>query len=68
MTDAFGYLVDAARDSDVKVLAVTTSDSEHTVREILAERFGVEVRDHVVEPLTDTEIEEIPGRVHSKLH
>ena len=59
MTDAFGYLVDAARDSDVKVLAVTTFDSKQTVRAILAERFGAEVRDYVVEPVTDTEIEEI---------
>ena len=59
MTDAFGYLVEAARDSGVKVLAVTTSDSKNTVREIVAGRFGAGVRDYVVEPLTDTEIEEI---------
>ncbi len=59
MTDAFRYLADAARDSDVKVVAVTTYDSEPTVREILIERFGAAVRDHVVEPLTDAEIDEV---------
>lgn len=59
MADAFAYLVDAAQDSDVRVLAVTTSDSAHTVRDALADRFGAEVRDHVVEPLTDSEIDDV---------
>ena len=59
MTDSFIYLVDAARESDVTVIAVTTVDSTRAVSDILTERFDNEVRDYVVEQLTDTEIDKV---------
>ena len=59
MEDAFRYLVDAAQESDVKVIAVTSVDSIHVVRDILTERFGTDVADHTVASLTDSEIDEI---------
>ena len=57
--DAFRHLVDAARSSDVKVIAVTSFDSNQVVRDTLAERFGADVVEYAVAPLTDTEIDEI---------
>lgn len=59
MEDAFRYVVDAAQESDVKVIAVTSVDSIQLVRDILTERFGTDVADHSVASLTDSEIEEI---------
>ncbi len=59
--DAFRYLIESARESDIKVVAVTSTsiDSGQAVQEILKERFGNHVTEHVVVPLTDTEIDEI---------
>ena len=54
--DAFRYLVDAAQESDVKVLAITSVDSLHVVRDTLAERFGPHVAEFAVEPLSDADI------------
>ena len=59
MEDAFRYLVDAAQESDVKVVAVTSVDNAQVVRDILTERFGTGVADHSVASLTDSEIDEI---------
>ena len=61
MDDAFRYLVDAAQGSDVKVIAVTSVDSKQVVRDALTERFDPGVTEFVVDPLTDTEIDEIVG-------
>ena len=59
MDDAFRYLVDAAQESDVKVIAVTLVDSLQVVRDTLTERLGPDVTECAVEPLSDAEIDEI---------
>ena len=59
MDDAFRHLVDAAQGSDVKVIAVTSVDSKQVVQDTLTERFGADVTEYAVAPLTDTEIDEI---------
>ena len=59
MEDAFRYLVDAAAESDVKVIAVTAVDSMQVVRDTLTDRFGARVAEYAVHPLTDTEIQGI---------
>ena len=61
MNDAFRHLVDAAQGSDVKVIAVSSVDSKQVVLDVLTERFGPGVTEYVVDPLTDTEIDEIVG-------
>ena len=57
--DALRYLVDAAHASEVKVVAVASVDNRQVVRDTLADRFGADVKEHAVAPLTDTEINEI---------
>ena len=59
MEDAFRYLVDAAVESQVKVIAVTSIDSVQVVRDILTDRFGAGVAEYAVKPLADTELDEI---------
>ena len=57
--DAFNYLVDAAAASGVKVVAVTSTDNKEIVREVLSGRFGADLADYDVKPLTDTELDQI---------
>ena len=57
--DAFRYLVNAAQDSDVKVVAVTSIDSREVVRRTITEHGNAPVTDHLVDPLNDSEIEEV---------
>ena len=57
--DAFRYLVDAAAASDVKIVAVTSTDSVQVVRGILTDRSVGGVAEYVVKPLDDTELDEI---------
>lgn len=59
MHDVFAYLVEAARESDVTVIAVTSIDSTPAVRNALVERFDADIPEYVVAPLTDSEIDEI---------
>jgi len=59
MEAAFGYLVDAARASDMKVIAVTGTDTRQVVHDTLIGRLGAEVSEHVVYPLSDTELDQI---------
>ena len=59
LEEAFRYLVDAAQESDVKVVAVTSVDTQQVVRDIVTERFGTDVRAFGVTPLTDSEIDQI---------
>ena len=61
MHDAFRYLVDAAQESAVKVIAVTAIDSKQIVCDTLSERFGAGVAEYVVPPLADSEIDEVVG-------
>ena len=55
----FGYMVAAAHASDVKVVAVTSVDSKQIVQDTLKNRFGTDVVEYPVAPLTDAEIDEI---------
>ena len=59
MDNAFRYLVDAAHESDVRLIGVASIESTPVVRDTLTERFGADVAEHAVAPLTDTEIDEI---------
>ena len=59
LEDAFRYMVDAAATSGVKIVAVTSNDSIAVVRDILRDRFGARVPEHIVKPLTDGELDEI---------
>ena len=59
MENAFQYLVDAASESDVKVIAVTAVDNMQVVRDVLKDRLGTEVAEYPVPPLDDAEIREI---------
>ena len=57
--DAFRYLVRSAEVIGVKVVAVSGMDSTQVVYDILTDRFGDSVARFQVEPLTDTEIDEM---------
>ena len=57
--EALRYLVDAAHVSDVKVVAIASVDNKQVVRDTLADRFGADVKEYAVSPLTDAEIAEI---------
>ena len=57
--DAFRYLANAAQDSDVKVVAVTSIDSREVVRRTITEHGNAPVTDHHVDPLNDSEIDEV---------
>lgn len=57
--DAFRYLVGAARDSSVKVMAVTSSNSKQVVADTLNEHFPGNIDEYVVPQLSDAEIDEI---------
>ena len=59
--DAFRCLVGAARESAVKVIAVTSIDSKQVVFEALGDCFDGGVAEHVVPPLGDSEIDEVVG-------
>ena len=62
LEEAFRYLVGAAQESEVKVIAVTSVDSQQIVRDIATERFGTGVTAYGVTPLTDSEIDQIVDR------
>ena len=59
--DAFRYLVAAAQDSGVKLIAVTSIGSKQVVFNALSERFATGVAEYIVPPLRDSEIGEIVG-------
>lgn len=61
--DAFRYLVDAAQESDVKVLAITSVDSLQVVKDTLTERYGLDVAEFAVKPLSDSDIDAKPATV-----
>ena len=60
--EAFRYLVGAAQESEVKVIAVASIDSQKVVRDIATERFLTDVTTYGVTPLTDSEIDQIVDR------
>ena len=57
--DAFCYLVDAACEGGVGVVAVSALDSRELVHDSLVERFGAGVAEHSVPLLSDTELDEL---------
>ena len=57
--DVFRYLVGAARDASVKVIAVTSNDSKKVVVDALNDQFPHKVDEHVVSNLSDSEMQEI---------
>jgi hypothetical protein len=59
MLDALRYLVDAARQRDVKVIAVTVTDSKQVVRDTNTERLGVGVNECPIAVLTDAEVDDV---------
>ena len=59
MEVAFRYLVDAARASDTKVVAITGIDTRQVVHDTLVSRLGTDVHEHVVDPLSDIELDQI---------
>lgn len=59
MVDTLRYLVDAARQSDVRVVAVTVSDSKQVVRDTIAQQSGANVTEYAVPALTDSQIDEV---------
>ena len=59
--DAFRYLVGAAQDSGVELIAVTSFDSKQVVLDALKEQFDKGVEEFVVPLLDDSELDEIVG-------
>ena len=56
MESAFRYLVKAAADSNVKVIAISAADNKQIAQGILADHFGPDLADYIVPPLTDDEL------------
>ena len=59
MEDALRYLVNAAAESNVKIVTVTAIDSMQVIRDILTLHFSADVAEFVIKPLTDTELDHI---------
>ncbi|MFC9635301.1 winged helix-turn-helix domain-containing protein [Streptomyces mirabilis] len=59
MLDPFLYLIDAAVQADIKVVAVTANDAQQVVRDTINERCGGEVAGFEVPLLTDAQVAEI---------
>ena len=57
--DALCYLLDAARRSEVAVIAVTADQVKQVVLDLVRERFGADVSEFEVPPLADSEIGEL---------
>ena len=57
--EAFRYLVATAQESQVKVIAVTSFDSQQVVQDIATERFGTGVTAYGVAALAESEIDQI---------
>lgn len=57
--DAFRYLVDAALESDVRLVAIASEESKGIVRDVLADPVRDSVSEFEVEPLTDAELGQI---------
>lgn len=56
---AFRHLVSAARESNVKLFAISSSDGKHLVLDAIRERFESGVDEYLVPPLSDSELEEV---------
>ena len=59
MEETFRYLINAAAVGGVKVVVVSGMDSMPAVHDLLTDRFGAGVAKYSVEPLTDSELDDI---------
>lgn len=59
MEHAFRHLIDAAKETDMAVVAVTSNESAEAVRAPLIERFADGVTECDIPPLNDAEIAEL---------
>ena len=59
MFEPLRYLVDAALQADVTVIAVAANDARQLVRDTIAERSGGNVTDYLVPPLTDPQVNDV---------
>ena len=59
MLEPFRYLIDAALQADVTLIAVAASDTRQLVQDTIAERCGGDVTEFVVSPLTDAQVDEV---------
>jgi len=59
MGDMLGYLVDSARESEVRVIAVTAAENKQVVRDAISRSCGADVTEYPVAGLTDAEIDEV---------
>ena len=61
-SEGLAYLAEAARASDVRVIAVTSNEGRQVVHDVVAGRLGVEPASHVVDALNDDQLDEIASR------
>ena len=66
--DAFRYLVSAAQETDVKVVAISATDTKNVVLDILGQHFDTDVAEFKVPPLTDAEIKQLIGTFSELRH
>ena len=59
MVEPLRYLVDAAVQAGVALIAVAANDAKQLVRDTIAERSGNDVAAFLVPPLTDTEVDTV---------
>lgn len=59
MVYSFRHLIDAARQSDVTVIAVTAIDSKQVVGDTITERFETGVAEYAVPALSDAQLDEV---------
>ncbi|MDT5029658.1 MAG: hypothetical protein QOE61_6587, partial [Micromonosporaceae bacterium] len=59
MLEPLRYLVDAARQSDLRIIAVTANDSKQLVRDAIAERCGGQVAEYQIEALGNAQVDDL---------
>lgn len=59
MLEPFRYLVDASKEAEMSVIAVTADDSKPLVRDALTDRLGGDIAEHHVPPLTDVQVNDV---------
>jgi len=57
--DLFTYLVTAAHDAEVRVIAISSNEAAGVIRALMAQASGTEVVSHEVVGLTDAELAEV---------
>ena len=65
-SEVLAYLVEAARASEVRIIAVTSNEGRQVVHDVIASRLdGAEPASYVVETLNDAQLDEIASRFPS---